>query len=200
MLQIGITGGIGSGKSLVSKVFHALGIDIYDSDTEAKILMKTNSEIRKGLIYLFGNEVYDEKGELNSQHISKIVFEDKTKLEKLNALVHPQVKKHYVEWSELQKSKGKKYVIKESALLFEIGASKDYDAVILVTASESTRMQRVKMRDTKRTEEQIRAIMKKQMPEDEKEKLTKYIIRNEGDAPILGQILTFHESFLRGVV
>jgi dephospho-CoA kinase len=114
--------------------------------------------------------------------------------------VHPEVKNHYLEWSELQKSRGKKYVIKESALLFEIGISKDYDAVILVTASESVRMQRVKMRDTKRTEEQIKAIMKKQMPENEKEKLTKYIIRNEGDSPILGQILSFHESFMKGEV
>ncbi|GAB4331950.1 MAG: dephospho-CoA kinase [Flammeovirgaceae bacterium] len=200
MLQIGITGGIGSGKSLVSRVFHALGVDIYDSDTEAKLLMKTHPEIRRGLISLFGSEVYDDKGELNSQHISRIAFDDKTVLEKLNALVHPQVKNHYLRWADKQKIKGKKYVIKESALLFEIGASKDYDAVILVTASESVRIERVKARDTKRTEEQIKAIMKKQMPESEKEKLTKYIIRNEGNHPILPQILALHDNFSKGIV
>lgn len=198
MLEIGITGGIGAGKSTVCRIFQVMGASVYEADNAAKRLMQKDVSLRRQIVELVGTAAYDESGMLNNKYIASVVFNNQTLLEQLNALVHPAVAKDYATWIAVQRQKGMPYVLKESALIFEIGGEKKLDAVILVTASEATRIRRILQRDKHRSEEQIRAIMKKQLPDEEKEKKTPYIIRNEDHLPFLEKITEFHQLFSFG--
>jgi dephospho-CoA kinase len=192
ILQIGITGGIGSGKSLVSKIFSALGIPIYDADSHAKELMTTDGILISQIKKEFGDLSYED-GSLNRAYLANHVFHDEQKLEKLNSLVHPRVALHYQNW--FLKNSDKPYVLKEAALLFETGSYKLLDKIIVVTAPEELRIQRVIVRDPHRTVEQIKAIVGKQMPEHKKQELADYLVVNDETQLLIPQILHLHRVF-----
>lgn len=193
-LRIGITGGIGSGKSLVCKIFAALHVPIYDADDRARKLMTTDSILVDQIKNRFGNSSYQPDGSLNREYLSREVFNDPTKLEKLNQLVHPRVAFDSEQWMEGNKSFP--YVVKEAALLFESGSFKLLDKIIVVTAPERLRIQRVLNRDKSRTEGDIVKIIRSQMSEEEKLKLADYIIRNDESELVIPQVLKLHERFI----
>src|SRR5215471_10096472 len=143
MLKIGLTGGIGSGKTIVSRIFSVLGIPVFYADDAAKIIMNENAELKKQIVTLFGNEAYSEN-KLNRKYISSIVFNDPFKLEQLNALVHPVTIAAADVWMQQQTTP---YVIKEAALMFEAGAAAHLDYVIGIHAQQAVRIQRVMQRD-----------------------------------------------------
>lgn len=193
-LNIGITGGIGSGKSYVAKVFKALGVPFYDADKEAKELMNTNPAIKSALILEFGKEVYDIDGHLDRAYLASKVFRDKEKLNKLNAIVHPIVIQHGEDWALSQTFP---YSLKEAALLFESGSYEKLDYTILVTAPTDIRIARVMQRDAI-TREEVLDRINKQLSDEEKQKLADFTIVNDGLTPLLPQILPLHKQFLEG--
>jgi len=192
-LQIGITGGIGSGKSLVCRIFRQLGVPVYDADSHAKELMTTDGILISGIKKEFGDLSYHPDGALNRVYLADHVFQDQKKLELLNSLVHPRVKADYEKWVEQNKTAH--YLLKEAALLFEAGTDKTLDKIIVVHAPVELRVKRVQYRDAHRTVDQIKAIVEKQMPEDEKLKRADYIIVNDETELVIPQVLKLHEKF-----
>ena len=170
---VGLTGGIGSGKSTVAHMFMELGVPVYDSDREAKALMTNSKALKKDIIALFGESAYLEQN-LNRKYIASQVFSDKDLLKKLNAVVHPAVREHFTTWA---KAKEAPYVIQESALIFEEQNEALYDAVILVTAPQETRLQRVMKRDAAKRKEVLNR-MAHQLSDSEKAQMAKYTIQN----------------------
>lgn len=181
---IGITGGIGSGKSLVSKILQLMGYPVYSSDQRAKDIMHEDPTVTAGLKELFGEEAYIHSN-LNRPYIAAQIFKDDSKRIAMNSLVHPAVRNDFRNWAAQQKSP---LVFQESALLFETGNYKSFDAVILVSAPEKIRMERVKERD-QLTDEQVQSRFDAQMPEAEKMKLTDLVIYNDGNQLLVPQIL-----------
>ncbi len=143
MKIIGLTGGIGSGKTTIAKMFEELGVSVYYADDEARKLMNLNKKIHKELVQVFGKEAFKD-GELNRAFIANIIFNDKNKLNKINAIVHPEVERHFKKWVSYKSSK---YVIQENALIFESGAQDRFDKIITITAPIDVRINRVKNRD-----------------------------------------------------
>lgn len=162
-MVIGLTGGIGSGKTTISKMFEEIGIPVYISDKEAQKIIETNARVKESIKSLFGELAYVD-GKYNRKYIAEIVFKNKYKLQKLNDIVHPLVAKHFEEWKQLQSSL---YVIKEAAILFESGAYRNCDFIITVTAPEEERIRRVVERDGV-TEEAVRERMKNQWSDEKK--------------------------------
>ena len=193
-LQIGITGGIGSGKSLVCKIFRCLGIPVYDADSHAKELMTTDGILVSNIKKEFGDLSFLSDGSLNRNYLSLTVFNDPEKLKKLNSLVHPRVGENYERWVEKQGSYS--YVLKEAALLFETHSDQKLDKVIVVQAPEPMRIKRVLRRDQHRSEDQIRAIIKNQMPEEEKMKRADFIVLNDEKELLIPQVLELNTRFL----
>lgn len=193
-VQVGVTGGIGAGKSIVCKVFGILGVPVYDADSRAKSLMNSNPIIKQNVISLFGEESYNS-GMLNREYVAKQAFHEPGKVEKLNATVHPEVGKDYAEWTKQYPDKD--YIIKEAALLFEAGSYRTLDKLITVTCPKDIRIQRVLRRDPNRTEEDVRAIINKQWSESKKIEKSDYIIENDGSHMILPQILEIHDKLLK---
>jgi len=189
---IGVTGGIGSGKSVVCKVFSTLGVPVYDADLQARLLMENDPELRQRIIKVFGQESY-VNDLLNREWIAEEVFNNKKKLEKLNSLVHPAVRSDFNSWRE--KFKDNKYVIKEAALLIESGSYKELDSLILVVAPKELRIQRVLERDRQRNARQVKLIMQNQLPDRDKEKLSDYIIHNDNSNMIVPTILDLNKHF-----
>lgn len=181
---IGITGGIGSGKSLVAKVLQLMGYPVYSSDQRAKEIMQEDQSLITGLKELFGEEAYLDSN-LNRSYIATQIFKDSSKRIAMNNLVHPAVRKDFQNWVSMQKSP---LLFQESALLFETGNYRSFDAVILVSAPEKVRMERVKERDHL-TDEQVQSRFNAQMPEEEKMKLTNLVIQNDGNHLLVPQIL-----------
>jgi dephospho-CoA kinase len=192
-LQIGITGGIGSGKSLVCKIFACLGVPIYDADSRAKSIMTTDGILIDQIKKEFGSLSYDENGGLNREYLSSAVFNDPLKLKKLNELVHPRVGADSERWMEENNSHA--YLLREAALLFESGSFKKLDKIIVVTAPEQLRVKRVLGRDKQRTEQDILTIIRNQMPEEEKIKKADFVIHNDETELIVPQVLKLHERF-----
>ncbi len=192
-MLIGITGGIGSGKSLVCRMFHQLGVPTYDADSHAKELMTTDGILISAIKKEFGDLAYHPDGVLNRVYLANHVFNDQQKLEALNSLVHPRVKDHFAHW--VNASAGHDYVIKEAALLFEAGSDEVLDKVIVVYAPEDLRIRRVLKRDSHRTLAQIREIIAKQMPEEEKLKRADVVITNDENTLLIPQVLRLHEQF-----
>lgn len=188
MKKIGITGGIGSGKTFVANIFKNLGIPVYDADTAAKQLMN-HEPLRSQLKQLFGNSIYNEQGELNRPVLASLIFNDEKKLDAVNALVHPAVAEHFNEWCNNQKAD---YILKEAAIMFESGANKELDAVICVSASETVRIERAMKRDNT-SAEKIKAIIAKQLNEEDRNKRCNYLIKNDGTEPLLPQVLKIHD-------
>jgi dephospho-CoA kinase len=191
MLKIGITGGIGSGKTTVAKVFEALGIPVYYADDAAKRLMQEDEELKQKIMLQFGNEVY-KNGKLDKKYLAEIVFASPEKLAQLNALVHPATLKDADAWMHNQTTP---YTLKEAALIFESGAHEHLDYVIGVTAPAPLRILRTMQRDGI-TREAVIARMDKQLEEAIKMKLCDFVIKNDEQEMLLPQVLALHEKFL----
>jgi dephospho-CoA kinase len=192
-IQIGITGGIGSGKTLVSKIFAVLGVPVYDADSRAKNIMTTDGILIEKIKKEFGSLSYDARGMLNREYLSATVFGKQDRLKQLNALVHPRVAIDYEKWVTEQGESN--YVLKEAALLFESGSYKRMDKIILVSAPKEIRMKRVLARDSHRTKEDVEKIILNQLSESEKEANANFIIRNNESELIVPQILDLHKRF-----
>jgi dephospho-CoA kinase len=192
-VQIGITGGIGSGKSLICQIFHVLGVPVYDADSRAKKLMTTDGILIDQIKKEFGSLSYDEQGVLNREWLGKTVFNQPDKLAKLNSLVHPRVAWDYGLW--IQKQNGVKYCLKEAALLFEAGSYQLLDKIIVVTAPDELRIKRVLQRDAHRSKADVERIVKNQMPQEEKIKRADFIIKNDESELIIPHVLKLHGWF-----
>lgn len=173
MILVGLTGGIGSGKTTVAHMFEELGVPVYNSDEKAKYLMVTSKDLKSRIKLLMGEKAYIGE-ELNREYIAEKVFTQKELLSKLNAIVHPAVRQDFKIWASLQNAP---YVIQEAAILFENGAYKNFDRMILVTAPKQLRLERIMLRD-KVHENNILARMNYQWNDDKKTPLSHYIIEN----------------------
>ncbi|WP_036154881.1 dephospho-CoA kinase [Maribacter forsetii] len=191
MMIIGLTGGIGSGKSTVATMFKELGVPVYDSDQRAKYLMNTSKVIHDQLVALLGEEAFKD-GALNKSYIAGKVFNDTELLAKLNNIVHPVVRQDFIDWSNDQDAN---YVIQETALLFENKAQELYDDVILVTAPKEVRINRVLDRDNT-TREQVEARMNNQLDDETKLELANYVIENTDLERTRSKVLQVHASIL----
>jgi dephospho-CoA kinase len=192
LLRIGLTGGIGSGKSTVAKVFETLGIPVYYADDAAKRIMNTDSKLKENLQRQFGEQTYIN-GELNRPYLASIVFNDAHKLDLLNAMVHPATINDATEWMKHQRSP---YVIKEAALLFESTAKEGLDYIIGVSAPKHLRIKRVMDRDHVSREEILKR-MNRQIAEDIKMRLCDFIIINDEQQLVIPQVLQLHENLLQ---
>lgn len=188
---IGLTGGIGSGKTTVAKEFQALGVPVYIADIEAKKLMLGSKIIKRKLIQLFGEDVY-VNGALNKPLISKFIFNDKDYLQKMNAIIHPKVASHFKKWVLKQDAP---YIIKEVAILFENGGEKHCDFVITVTAPKDIRIERVLSRDST-TKEKVEAIMNNQWDDEHKIKRSHFVIHNTSLDDTKKQVRNIHSEIL----
>lgn len=191
--QVGLTGGIGAGKSVIGRIFALLGCPLYDADSRAKYVMTTDGILMSNIRKEFGELSFNPDGSLNRPYLSDLVFRNPGQLEKLNGLVHPRVAADYEDW--VAKHAHHDYVIKEAALLFESGSYKLLDYVVLVVAPEPLRIDRAVKRDTGRTADQVRSIMRQQWPDDEKIKLADSVVRNDESELVIPQVLRLHEKF-----
>ena len=190
---VGITGGIGSGKTTVCRVFETLGAITYYADDRAKWLMENDSQLINGIKELFGEGAY-QSGKLDRKHIAGQAFKDSSLLEKLNGIVHPAVARDVEEW--VSKNHDAKLLLKEAALLFETGSYKSLDKTILVTAPEEVRIDRVAKRDAHRTKEDVRDIIQKQMKDEEKIPLADFIIENDGTKSVIKQVMEIYNRLI----
>jgi dephospho-CoA kinase len=191
MKKIGITGGIGAGKTYVAEVFQSLGIPVFYADIQAKKLMTSSEKLKKLLKEEFGNDIYKD-ADLNKEKLASFVFSNSNKLQKLNSLVHPIVKEEFNNWCKRQTSP---YVIKEAAILFESNSHVGLDAVICVSAPLELRIERLLKRDNS-SEKEIKKRIENQISQEEKEKLSDYIIVNDERNLLLPQIIKIHEKLI----
>lgn len=194
MIIVGLTGGIGSGKTTVAEAFMALNIPVYIADEEAKKLMNKSKIIKRKLIQLFGNETYINDA-LNRPYIADKIFNNGNLLKKMNAIVHPRVARHFDKWVLKQNSP---YVIKEVAILFETGGDRICDYVITVTAPKAKRINRLLERD-QTTKKKIEAIMKNQWSDEEKIKRSQYVVNNIDINEISDQVLQIHQQIMKTI-
>ena len=190
MIKVGLTGGIASGKTIVAQFFQSLGTPVYFSDDRAKVLMLKNP-IKSQLIECLGKEVYNETGELNKVFISNKIFKNQDLLNKINNIVHPVVQEDFSSFCLINKDK--KYIIKESAILIELGLIKDLDKIILVTANKEDRINRVSIRDGLNRQE-IDLKISKQFEDSKKISFADFIIENNNNNFIIPQLLKIHNT------
>jgi len=188
MIIVGLTGGIGSGKTTVAMAFKALGVPVYIADDEAKSLMNRSKVIRRKLVKVFGEAAYIDNT-LNRPFLATAIFNNKELLKQMNAIVHPKVAKHFLKWKAKQKAP---YSISEVAILFENGTYKNYDYIITVTAPEKDRIKRVIKRDNS-TKEKIQAIINNQWSDKEKINLSDFVITNVDLKQTQKQVLRIHK-------
>lgn len=193
---LGITGGIGSGKSTVSKIFEVLDIKIYQSDDMAKYLMENDNKLISSIINSFGEESYID-GKINKEYISKNVFYDKEKLKTINNLVHPVVINDFKKWCLINKNE--KILIKEAALLFESKSYKELDCIIYVYAEKKLRISRILKRDSYRTKDQIEHIIKSQLTDKESFEKADYILENNEKSLLLPEVIDLYEKIRKKV-
>jgi len=191
MLTVGLSGGIGSGKTTVSKVFQTLGIPVFYADDTVKNLYDTDIHLQQAMIKLFGSAIYD-KGRLQSKALAALIFNDDRLLHQVNELTHPLVAKAFTAWKQVQKAP---YVLLEAAILFESGMAEDMDINISISAPDSVRIARVAQRDGS-SEEQIRQRMSKQWSDEQRNAKAHYVIINDDKEALLPQIITVHEKIL----
>ena len=195
MKIVGLTGGIGSGKTTVAKQFKKLGVPVYIADDEAKKLMNRSKVIKRKLIALFGEDAY-KKEKLNRPYLAKIIFNDLSLLQKMNAIVHPKVANHFKRWLKKQEAP---YVIKEVAILFENGSYKHCDYIITVTAAIEIRIERLLKRD-ETTVSKIEAIMNNQWQDDKKIALSQFVIYNDVLENTINQVQKTHNQLLKSII
>ena len=187
MKLIGLTGGIGSGKTIVADIFRTLGIPVYVSDERAKILMHADETVKNQIITLFGPKAYHEDGQLNTTWIASQVFNDREVLHQLNDIVHPAVFLDLQQWASQASQVAAPYLIQESAILFEADLTKRFDAIVLVVAPEAIRIQRVMQRDGA-SKEAAMARMNNQWPDAEKIVRADFVIYNDGLRALIPQV------------
>lgn len=193
MLKIGITGGIGSGKTTISRIFSALEVPVYNADTRARWLMENNDEVIHKIKIQFGPGAYLDTGKLNPRHLSSSVFNNPQKLEELNSIVHPAVGNDFLNWL---KRVDFPYVLKEAALLYEANSYKELDKIIVVTCPEELRIKRTLERDPYRSREEVKSIIQRQLPEAEKESRADFLIANNEKTMVIPQVLRLHKIFI----
>ena len=189
MKIVGLTGGIGSGKTTIANYFKSLGVPIYIADKEAKALMNSSKVVKRKLTALFGEEAY-LKGELNRPFLASKIFANKDILQKMNAIVHPKVALHFKRWLKKQNAP---YIIKEAAIIYENNLESQYDFIIVVVADEATRLQRVLNRDNT-SRGKIKSIIDNQLPDSEKIKKSDFVITNEDLESAKAQALEIHKT------
>ena len=194
MLKIGVTGGIGSGKTLICRVFSTLGVPVYNADDRARSIMNEDLRVIRNLAESFGEDILRD-GKPDRKALASIVFNDAGALKLINEIVHPAVQDDFITW--VKKHNGSPYVIKEAAILFETGMYKELDNVILVTAPVDLRVQRVVERDNDK-EENIRKRIENQWPDDKKTAMAAIVLENDNTSPVLPVILRIHSQFSRG--
>ena len=192
-LRIGITGGMGAGKSTMCKIFGQLGVSIYDADSRAKFIMSNNQELKKAITENFGWDAYTRKDELNREYLAKVVFNNEEKLELLNNLVHPAVKNDYEQWA--QEHRDEPYSLKEAALLFESMSYKTLHKVIVIASPIETRIERIMKRDHVKREDILKRI---QNQSTDRERMNKadWVIYNDGVRSLIQQTLEVHREIL----
>jgi dephospho-CoA kinase len=188
MIKVGITGGIGSGKTTICEVFKTLGVPVFHADTVAKQLQDSDPEIKDGLRSLFGKKIYSLEGRLNRPKLAKLIFGDKQLLEKVNSVIHPKVRKSFIDWSNVNKDYF--YGLYEAAILFESGYYKDCDFNILVIADESLRIDRVAERNGL-IKSEIENRIKNQLSDEVKIPLADFVIQNSKYNLVIPQVLEF---------
>ncbi len=191
-LLVGVTGGIGSGKSLVCQIFASLAVPIYDADQNAKRLMTENQTIIEGVQSAFGKESYQDDGKVNRTYLASRVFSNKEALDKLNAIVHPQVALDFSNWVKTHQNY--KYLIKEAALIIESESNKTLDKLISVQANKSVRIHRVMMRDDHRSVKDIEEIIENQLSDNAFKKYADYLIDNNDGVMLLPQVMELHSK------
>lgn len=192
VLRIGLTGGIGSGKTTVANIFRVLDVPVFDADTEAKQIMETNHGLQKMIIEKFGPSSYID-GQLNRQYLSSIVFNDPFQLELLNSLVHPFTIAAAELWAGKQETP---YIVKEAALFFEAGSAAGLDYMIGVYSPQHLRIRRVMNRDSV-TREEVIIRMQRQIQEEIKMRLCDFVVMNDDQQLLIPQVLKLHEQFLK---
>ena len=192
MLKIGITGGIGSGKTTVCSVFETLGIPVYYADQQAKQLMNTDPELKASIENYFGSDIY-HKGTLHRHKLAELIFSNRDALEKVNGWVHPAVARDFENWCQQQSSP---YVLEEAAIIFESNLAHRFEKVILVIAPEDLRIGRVCVRDSV-APETVRNRMANQWTEQKKMALSDYIIDNDRQRFLIPQVMKIHQQILR---
>jgi dephospho-CoA kinase len=192
-LKVGITGGIGAGKSTATKIFSLLGVPVYYADDRAKWLMKTDKNITEAIIKKFGEDSYLSDGSLNRVFLAETVFSNPEKVSQINSIVHPAVAKDFLEWTESQSAP---YVLKEAALIFETEGHKSLDYVINVSSPLRIRISRVLMRDPHRTEAQVNQIIDHQLPDEQKNELADFTLKNTDNKLLIPQVLSIHKKLI----
>ena len=192
MKLIGITGGIGSGKSTIAKVFMSLSYPVYNSDTKAKEFINSNEELINSIKLSFGNDIYNSNG-LDRKKMASIVFNNPEKLELLNSIIHPAVGEDFEKWVDSQNTS---FILKEAAILFETGIYRSLHKTILVSAPQETRIERVIKRDNTNQEE-VLSRMNNQWSEEKKTELADYVIDNSGDKLVIPQVLEIIKQILK---
>ena len=195
MRKIGITGGIGSGKTTVCRLFAALGVPVYDADTRARWLMENDAALRGQLAAAFGAAVFDAAGRLDRPRLAAAVFGQPAALARLNALVHPAVGRDFAAWAAAHEAAGAAYVLKEAALMFESESWRQLDQVVAVVAPVAVRQARLVQRDPHRSPEQVAAIMAQQLPDAEKIARAQHVLHNDGTRLLIPQVLVLHAQF-----
>lgn len=193
-LRIGITGGMGAGKSTICQIFKRLDIPVYDADSRAKWIMNNDPKLKENLIANFGWDTYTRKDELNKEYLAKVVFNNNKKLALLNSIVHPAVKQDYMNW--VQEHQETTYSLKEAALLFESNSYKSLHKVIVVTSPIETRIERIMQRDHVKKEDILKRI---QNQTTDRERMSKadWIIYNDGKHSLIEQTLEIHQEILK---
>ncbi len=192
MISVGITGGIGSGKSEVSRMLLSMGYPVYNSDLEARAIVDTDPEVKREIQSVFGEDMY-EKGMLNRPKMAGLVFNDPKLLRQLNAIVHPAVSWHFEVWK--QKHSHRELIFQEAAILFESGGYKQVDATVVITAPQELRIERVCRRDGVSPQE-VKKRMANQLPQEELETRADFLIVNDGLSPLLPQVIELLEKLL----
>lgn len=190
MIKVGLTGGIGSGKSMVGNVFRHLGIPVFVADAEAKKLMHSNEEIRNKLMARYGPAIYDNSGQLRRSKLADIIFHAPEEREYVNKIVHPVVGEKFKAWAN---EKDAPFVVEEAAIIIESGAYKAMDALVVVTAPESLRISRVMQRDGV-DEKDVKSRIRNQLPEHEKVAYADYIVKNDNLHLVLPQVITIFNA------
>lgn len=188
---IGITGGIGTGKSIICRIFEILGVPVYYADERAKWLTNNDLQLRKEIKELFGKQAYDENGLYNRKWIASQVFQNPQALQMLNMLIHPRVFEDTEKWLTLHKNQP--YILREAALTNAAGKGNDLDKLIVVSSPLSLRIERIKKRDPHRTDDEIKAIIERQRTEEEFSQIADYQIINNETQLIIPQVLAIHQ-------
>jgi len=194
-MEVGITGGIGAGKSIVCKIFSTLGIPIYDADTRARQLMEESQSLRDNISAVFGDNSYNQEGALNREYLANLVFSDSIKVRELNRMVHPEVAKDYLAWVNIWSSQAP-YLVKEAALLIESGSYLKLDYLVTVTAPIDLRITRVLSRDPQRERKQIESIIERQLSDPKRVEFSDFVLNNDEKQMLIPQVLQLHSKFI----